>query len=324
MFFLQENNISKKSSLIYFQRHSINHTPMCFWTLFLSVKRKIKKATKHNLARRMSLSSLPGLKGSMTVEAACALPLFLFFALNLLSVVEMLRFHGKLTYAMRQVGNSLALYGYAYDEIMEGKIDVLDTFVGEAVISYGYIREEIEKLLGEEYLQGTPVEDGKEGLIFTEANLREGNILSFTISYRMELPFPIGEWLSFRTYNCYYARVWTGYDVETKESQVAYIAETGEVYHRNPDCTHLRLSVRKVDRSLAFQLTNNYGKGYVPCEKCEDEGQAMLFITEEGDCYHGSASCSGLKRTVHAIEVERAQEEGYRSCSRCGKEKEDD
>ena len=40
------------------------------------------------------------IKGSMTVEAAVILPLLLFFFLHIMSAVEMLRLHVKLTFAL--------------------------------------------------------------------------------------------------------------------------------------------------------------------------------------------------------------------------------
>ena len=47
---------------------------------------------------------------SMTVEAAIVLPLFLFFFLNLMSSIEMIRLHGNLQLALWETGNRMTVY----------------------------------------------------------------------------------------------------------------------------------------------------------------------------------------------------------------------
>ena len=63
-------------------------------------------------------------KSSMTVEASILLPLLLFFFLHLMSVVEMLRLHSKLTFALWESGNQLAVYVAIPDELGEKIPDV--------------------------------------------------------------------------------------------------------------------------------------------------------------------------------------------------------
>ena len=51
------------------------------------------------------------IKGSMTVEAAVVLPLFLFFFISLSSSVEMIRLHGNISLALMETGNKISYYG---------------------------------------------------------------------------------------------------------------------------------------------------------------------------------------------------------------------
>lgn len=122
-------------------------------------------------------------------------------------------------------------------------------------------------------------------------------------------------------------RAWTGRvptgegdesgNKETGDDYV-YVTETGGVYHEDSECTHLRLSVRAVDIGALDTLRNSSGAIYHNCERCaRSPGSSTVYITEEGNRYHNSISCSGLKRTVR--QVSREELNGMRACSRCGK-----
>ena len=54
----------------------------------------------------------PSLKGSMTLEAAAAVPLFLFFVMNLLFVFEVIRLQSGLQAALQQAGEQVCEAAY--------------------------------------------------------------------------------------------------------------------------------------------------------------------------------------------------------------------
>lgn len=126
-----------------------------------------------------------------------------------------------------------------------------------------------------------------------------------------ELPFMVEKRLTGRAV----CRAWIGFrGLEEQESEV-YITEKGNVYHLYADCTHLDLSIRQVPFSYAVKAKNQYGESYRECELCGAEFSALVYITDEGNCYHSERMCSGLKRTVLCVPISEVF--GRSCCLRC-------
>lgn len=268
--------------------------------------------------RKMSLSPLSGLRASMTLEAAVVLPLFLFFVINLLTVIEMLRLHGNFAWALHETGRKLTVYGHAYAQAAGDGDGLLDT-LGDMAFSYLYIKEKIQNNLGGEYLAASPLESSS-GIVFTRADIMEEDRIDLIVTYRMKLPFSVGNLGTVRTYNCYYARAWTGYDVagntESTENNV-YVSENGSVYHCQRSCGHLTCRIQGAAREDVPLLRNSSGQGYTACERCGEGEEETVFVTEDGNRYHSDRECGGLRRTVYEITREAAEERGFPPCSRC-------
>ncbi|MCD8364167.1 MAG: hypothetical protein LUC98_14655 [Lachnospiraceae bacterium] len=117
-------------------------------------------------------------------------------------------------------------------------------------------------------------------------------------------------------------RAWVGYTGESFEAgggeQIVYKTPDGEVYHLSCDCSYLALSVRSLAYSALPGERNSSGSRYTACEYCVGNGSAnaLVYITDYGDCYHNSRSCRGLKRTVMGVPLSEVS--GLRPCSRCG------
>ncbi len=99
----------------------------------------------------------------MTLETALILPLFLFFFLNLGSAVEMLRLHGNLAFALRDVGSRLCVYGSAAETFSEGERPELPE-LADIALSYTYVKGEVTELLSKQYLDASPLQFGTASL----------------------------------------------------------------------------------------------------------------------------------------------------------------
>lgn len=265
-----------------------------------------------------------GAQAGMTLEAAVALPVFLYFFLNLLSVIEIYRLQGTLLYALREVGQSLSMYAYAYDKLIDpGEDSGIEALIEDAAFSYLYVKGRVEELAGADYLDNSPLTDGKAGIIYLDSSImQESDIIDLVLSYQIS---PLIQMVCFEPvwfHSRYYGRGWTGYAVEGGEeagekTDYVYVTEYAEVYHTDRDCSHIRLTITECYAWELPALRNIYGSKYTACEKCAGSERDKYYVAEAGDCYHVSPDCSGLKRNVFKISRAEA-EHHYRKCTRCG------
>ena len=269
-----------------------------------------------------------GPKASMTVEAAVVLPLFLFFFLNLLEILEVYRLQSTLLAAFRETGRELSIYAYAYREAAgeqeETEAAKLKAFLGDVAFSYLYVRERVESFAGEEYLDASPIKGGKAGIIYAESSVfRQRDIIELAAVYQVEPFIGIVGFQPAWFYSRYYGRAWTGYDVTPKESgkeseeEYVYITENAEVYHLSRECSHIRLSISECEAWELENLRNDYGDRYTPCELCVRFPSEKYYVGRNGGRYHQDLNCSGLKRTIIVI-LRSEAEKKYRLCTRCG------
>lgn len=260
------------------------------------------------------------ISAGMTVEAAVVLPLFLFFFLNLSCAVEIIRLHGNLQLALWEVASRLSVYGYALEQKEQ---NTLAEELSGIALSYGYIRSEMVKYVGEEYLDASPLTHGAKGLQFLESEVfSEGDYFEINVTYSISPWINLAGFHSFRMANRYYGHFWNGYEIPDAAGQenaldTVYVTENAEVYHADRGCSHLNISVSQVAFRNVDSCRNINGGTYTPCEKCFGKtGGGIVYITEEGNRYHSSRSCSGLKRTVYSVLLVEAQK--YDVCKRCG------
>ena len=250
--------------------------------------------------------------GSMTVEAAIVLPLFLFFFINLSSSLEMIRLYGKLEYALHRTGNEICLYG-----------TFLEDDASSSILSQAYSLYRIRSTLGEEYLSSSPLSGGANGLIPLGSRIGTGDIVDLRISYSVSTPIKYIGIAPLAMTGRFYGHLWNGYEIEPKEEStdgevIVYITADSEVYHTTSDCTYLKLSTRAINRDELDDSRNSGGGRYYPCEICaHGEMPDTLYICSEGNKYHYSFDCYTLKRDYSVVPLSEV-EDTHRPCSRCG------
>lgn len=265
--------------------------------------------------------------GSITLETALVLPIFMMIVISLLSTIEVVNEYLQINEALYQVGKEVAFYSYPYEELKDiGKLNYLDDYeeIESLALAETFVRTRLIAILGADWIERSMVKGGIVGFHLYRSDICNGNNdIDLVLTYKMKPWFStmgVGE---FYLVNRCRLKAWTGYKPQAKEEseiceEYVYVAENGEVYHLYADCTHLCLSIQAVGISQIDDLRNEGGARYTSCEYCFDRGgekEGPIYITDWGDRYHSDITCSGLKRTVR--EVKRSEVSGLGLCTRC-------
>ena len=263
----------------------------------------------------------PSLNGSLTLEAALTVPLFVMVLTALLSLFSIMMVELRLQSAMSHAGKQLAAYYYAVGELKndQEKEQSLARELGESLAIYAVsetvVRDQILKETGS--IPETVVRGGSGGLSFLGSRFDEASQdVVICVSYQMVIPFlPPGISAVRVAQQCRH-RAWTGSNEDlSAQEQYVYVADHGTVYHTSASCSYLKLSISQVAHELIGTKRNTSGGKYYACELCGEGGGNWVFITNYGDRYHFNRNCSGLKRGIRCVPISEAG--GLPCCSRC-------
>lgn len=259
---------------------------------------------KNNVHSDQEHASAAGPKGSMTVEAALTIPMFLFAVLCLVYLLEIQSIRISVHSAAQGAAKNAA-----------------EDIVTIPVLNLLKMSSDMVSLIGADRLERSIIEGGRSGIscLGSWYQPSTGEIHVY-VTYKIQLPFPGFMNMRARQKDEFIVKAWTGYekpDVKDGDGQIVYITDTGSVYHTNYQCSYLQLSIRFLPSSGISGLRNQSGGRYRSCEKCV-HGSAMagVYVTNSGNRYHNSLNCSGLKRSIRA--VQKSKVSGKAACSRCG------
>ncbi len=264
-------------------------------------------------------SSLKALKGSLTVETALVLPLFLFAMIAVIMIGEGVRFSGNMNASLMDTGKKLSMYAYAGNRtgLMEGSL------IGGKAVSMTLGKSLSLKDLDTHRMDILPVEDGKNGLSFIHSSVMgPDQMIDLNAVWNMKVFFPLPGVKGFKVIDRARIRAFTGYDNTRRadrseeDEEMVFITENGSVYHRDRNCRHLNINIRQTSRAAVGRERNMNGGKYYPCEYCGGGSGDGLYITEDGDRYHTKISCPGLKRSIRCIPISEVG--GRPPCSQCG------
>lgn len=318
MSFLEQSKQITNSALFSLQTQIKKHTDnLCL--VFPRIKKRRNRNCKHFALKRISSVISITYEGSLTIEAALVIPIFLFAIIAVLSFADILRLQMKTDSAMTQCAKELAVYGYAEEKVLEGMEDM--PFPVETLLSETYVRNRILSELGEDYLSASPAK-GSGAIHFVGSRIMENDRIELRSAYYVIPFFALSPGSGFLTGTCAVARAFTGYDNLSAVGDIAkeefvYITPEGTAYHKSRGCHYLDLSIEKVFADDISGIRNKDGGAYYACPLCKEDGAGTtVFITSYGDRYHRDVLCSGLKRTVEMVPI--SETGGRHPCPKCG------
>lgn len=277
-------------------------------------------------------------KGSLTVEAAFVMPLVIFIVAAFSYLMMVMGLQIKLQEALDTAGRRLAGYAYIYEQIgklaFETEEEVMQKEPGlKELVEYGlnsaYAWKLVRDYAGEDWLNRFMIQNGENGVWIAGGDMLSGEgVIDLVLHYTVKIPYLPGENAGIHLISRCRIKAWTGFEKkiqkekEEAEEQIVYITESGNVYHTNMNCSHLKLSIEEVVFFNLEYLRNSSGGKFYSCERCFGKNSSSLavgtekvYITKTGDRYHCDKGCSGLKRTVSEIPISQVGDRG--KCKRC-------
>lgn len=282
-------------------------------------------------------------KGSLTLETALVLPIFLSLAISMISILEMMNLYAKAEFALHETAREIALTMYPVKYVQDAgevlfdeefKCELPDKSILNPMISETVVRALFTEKFGFKNLNDSMIRNSEAGIHFFRSDVvNEKGDIDLIITYKTEPLFNLFGIQSMTFSNRTRMHSWTGYVSEDNEEdgEYVYITENASVYHTRRECTHLCITVNTVQISEIDKYRNSDGSKYRKCSKCfegeMDEDACFVFITPSGDAFHSSLSCSGLKRSVYKVRLSEVSD--LNECERCagyiaGKVKEED
>lgn len=281
--------------------------------IFISDTPLTQKHTK-NKYEKISSSSQRHFKfcnGSLTVETALVLPIFLFVFISLLYFLVVIQYTNCVLEGVHQTAKDMAIKSYAISKNINST-----GYVGSVALSETYVRANVNK-----YLTNVDMKTGSINYIKSTIN---NDLIDIIAEEKIQIPYSFLGNNRFFLLERVYIHPWTGYNESTainpstnSSEELVYITSSGSVYHKNRNCSHLKVNPKPISNSELLTKRNVEGGKYYPCEYCRPTKSSRIsYITDFGNRYHSSMNCGAITRDIHTIKISEAG--SRRACRDCG------
>ncbi len=280
-----------------------------------------------NKAKRTFLSANPG--GSITVEAAFVLPLFVFAMVTILYFFNLIYIQTTMQIQLENtakiISSSTCVTTSANVNLNDDENSLLEKVVidtaGTIAISSLFITDDIR-----EFADNSLIVNGSDGLSFLGSDVTNTDYpLDIKLSYKVRMPFIPEDVFTFKLRHRCYFKAFNGKALKTNlilGNYYVYVAQNGDVFHKNRLCSYLQ---RFTELKNEAQLKKEYPSIQL-CSFCKQNsnlfsspqlnGVSYVYVTVEYDVYHNSETCPSLQRFLTRMNYEDAKEL-YSPCNRC-------
>ena len=268
-----------------------------------------------NKSRQCSRTSfLTPFSGSLTLEAAIELPLFFVLIAIVLQYAVVCRtaaqFSGLLTTTAQEM--AMAAYKEEYgdaDNLIRGVLS--DAWASSQVISKAADKDAVQN-----------------ASFLNSSYMKENDMIRLVLSYQPKPKFALIS-LPFTFFvQKAIVRGWTGArgssggnseERDNASQQKVYVTHSGSVYHTDPECSHLKVTVIPTTEEGVKKARNKSGHKYKKCPYCGKTATGNYYIDPYGERWHTSLTCPSLKRSVNTVTLDECDH--LRECADCRKKR---
>lgn len=267
---------------------------------------------KRQCSRTSFLSSF---SASLTVEAAIELPLFFILIAIVLQYAVVCRTAAQFSGLMTTTAQEMAIAAYKEE--------------------YGDANHLIRGVLSDAWASSQVIGKAEDagavrGAAFLNSSyLKDGDMIRLVLSYQPRpryalIPLPFTFFVQKAV-----VRGWTGArgsggggsgEDADGGSRKVYVTDHGSVYHTDPGCSHLKVTVIPTDAEGLKKARNRSGHKYQRCPHCgRSKSSGPLYIDPYGTSWHTSLTCPSLKRSVNTVTMDECGH--LRECADCRKKR---
>ncbi len=261
-------------------------------------------------------------KGSLIVETAIFLPIFIISILTLSALIKAVGLQTVLAETFADEARKFSVQSYVFENLTE---NLPEDITGLAVnaADQGVCLQQIRSALRQRGIDPSCVK-----LDSYVRGLTRGGISDVTearISYDMKIALPAPLIKKIAIENVLYYRDWDGENLsgELFSFERMMVDEDGRIVCVFPNSgTRYHTTTCRYVNSYAVEtvLTAQVMREYDPCPLCIDEDGVLgerVYVFRYGNSYH-RASCNAVKKYVIEMDREDAKAKGYFACSVCG------
>lgn len=245
-------------------------------------------------------------RASATVEASIVMPIFIFAYLAIMQILWLVVAQLGIVNALFDTGNGMLKTSMLLED--NKTISVAQM----AVSFYGS--------LNKDYLDKSGIVGKAAGISLLESNVKDDlSEIYLKADYVYNNSFDIAGLFFHKYAQTLYFRGWVGCNTLGRRQDVAgtivYVTDYGQVYHTRRDCAYLNPSIQQRVSNELISIRNASGAKYLPCKSCYSDTY-VIYITDYGTAYHSDKNCSGLKRGIMAVDMDKASSV-MGPCSKC-------
>lgn len=272
------------------------------------------------------------LSGSLTLEAALILPLFLLSLFTVIMLMKLGVVHYQVQSSLAEMAEDLSVVHYVLQkESIEEVVDDIEQFLDEHEdnpitaplkdsmnIMVGGLKSKSYGVLFRKYMnKETQQELGIKGLQFHTDSSTEQEMIILKVSYEVSLPSVANILSELVLSNQVVTRGWIGaehYKSQEQESdkgdqdEIVYIfLSSKEIYHP-ASCPKLNIKVKQMTAKEAKSL------GKKSCSFCGGKADIQGYVYATNKTYH-SATCYHIKPKVKSVKLSQVKDRRPCRCS---------